>query len=157
MLSIKLERFPKVCVNLESSNVRLIQLKYVAIGAYEKASVLAPKDPSAFSNLSAAYLEFGQYEKCIDAAQRALELSGDGEQKMAMLKWLSPRLLKAYLCLYQVEDATKVLSNFSSEDASFSKYQATIAQARAARYTPVAKLEYGKKLFDELPRYLPAM
>lgn len=137
--------------------MRLIQLIYIAIGAYEKASVLAPKDPNAFSNLSAAYLESGQYGKCIDAAQRALELSGDAEQKAVLLERLSPCLLKAYLYLYQVEDATKVLSNISSEDASFSKYQAAIAQATAARYTPVAKLEYGKKLFEELPRYLPAM
>ena len=103
------------------------------------------------------YYELGQYEKCIVAAQKALELSGDGEKRMVLVYRLSPRLTNANLHLCRIEDATKALSDVPTGHKSSTKYQEIIAHATATKFAPEAKLEYGRKLLAELPRYLPAI
>ncbi|MCJ1359253.1 MAG: hypothetical protein MMC33_009254, partial [Icmadophila ericetorum] len=117
---------------------------YKAGEIMKDASALSPDDPSPFSNLSAVYYELGQYEKCIVAAQKALELSGDGEKRMVLVYRLSPRLTNANLHLCRIEDATKALSDVPTGHKSSTKYQEIIAHATATKFAPEAKLEYEK-------------
>ncbi|EPE32773.1 TPR-like protein [Glarea lozoyensis ATCC 20868] len=99
-----------------------------AISKYRQAAKITPNDPAPYGNLSAAYLEVGQYRTCRLMAERALMLrkqSDDFDEASPQVLKLQQRIVKAN----------------AHDDV------ATIEDQRACRI----------KLMKEVPRYRPKM
>jgi hypothetical protein len=76
---------------------------------YGKAIKLAPKDPRAKRNMSAAFFECGQYTDSLAFAQKALELiqQTGGDDIAAQVQQLEARIGKAELHSAEVPSEAK--------------------------------------------------
>jgi hypothetical protein len=89
----------------------------MAIEAYLEAAALSAENALPQSNLSAAYYETGQDEKCVAAARAALKLLSDG--RTPLHEKLRSRLCLAYLHLQQSEMAAKVVKAVDKQAAEY--------------------------------------
>ncbi|KAI1766876.1 hypothetical protein GGR53DRAFT_528115 [Hypoxylon sp. FL1150] len=82
-----------------------------AVEAYEKASRLAPGDPTPLSNLSAIHFETGRYADCVDSTAKALGLLQPGAETGALRQRLLVRQARAYLHQSKLDEAEKLLDH----------------------------------------------
>jgi hypothetical protein len=89
--------FLKVSPN-ELISASVLTLLITAILKYRHAAKILPTDPAPYGNLSAAYLEIGQYKACLLMAERSLKLrkeSSDFDVSSAQVVKLQQRIEKA--------------------------------------------------------------
>jgi tetratricopeptide (TPR) repeat protein len=97
MLSTRVVIFLKVSPHQLASESLLTSL-ITAILKYRQAAKILPTDPAPYGNLSAAYLETGQYKSCLLMAEKALKLrkeSADFDKTSAQALKLQQRIEKA--------------------------------------------------------------
>ncbi|OTA91013.1 hypothetical protein M434DRAFT_33058 [Hypoxylon sp. CO27-5] len=102
---------PSITSTIDAGNTHeATEARERAIKAYEQAANLAPSDPSALSNRSAADSEAGKYSKCGDFTAKSLSLLEDDPGAAATRRNLLVRQAKVYLHLSRLEEAGKLLS-----------------------------------------------
>jgi hypothetical protein len=116
---------------------------------------LSPENALPQSNLSAAYYETGQYEKCVAAAGAALKLLGDG--RTPLHEKLRSRLCFAYLHLQQPEMAAKVATAADKQAAEYGNLIKCIEQTNGTYRAFRSTVELRRDLLKELPIYKPAL
>lgn len=122
-----------------------------AIQKYERAWETYPKDVAYLTNLSAVYFEKGDYEKCIETAEKAVE---EGRELRCDYKTIAKalgRIGNAYNKLGDLDNAIKYYSKSLTEhrtpDILTKLREAEKAQAQAAKeaYIDPAKAEAARE------------
>ncbi|KAL8668069.1 MAG: hypothetical protein Q9202_000047 [Teloschistes flavicans] len=123
-----------------------------AIKCYNEAAILAPKDPSPYSNLSAAHYEMGLYTQCISDIRTASQLAGT--ESSLLEKKLALRLAKAQLQTYDYQVAANTLAQMTKgQDKTV---LGSICQ-RYIEYSQVDKEIYRREQLSQLPKCLCAL
>ncbi|ORY32622.1 TPR-like protein [Naematelia encephala] len=86
-----------------------------AIGLYEKAWEVYPKDVTFLTNLSAVFFEKGDYEKCIETCEKAVEEGRDLRSDYKVIAKAFGRMGSAYSKLNDLENAIKYYSKSLTE------------------------------------------
>ena len=117
--------------------------------------MLSPENALPQSNLSAAYYETGQYEKCVAAASAALELLGDGRTSLHEKLW--SRLCLSYLHLQQSEMAAKVAKAVDKQAAEYGNLIKCTERTNSIHRAFRSTVELRRDILKELPSYKPAL
>lgn len=116
---------------------------------------MSPENALPQSNLSAAYYETGQYEKCVEAASAALKLLGDG--RTPLHGKLRSRLCLAYLHLQQSEMAAKVAKAVDKQAAEYGNLIKCTEQTNSIYRAFRSAVGLRRDILKELPSYKPAL
>ncbi|KKY18425.1 putative dna primase large subunit [Phaeomoniella chlamydospora] len=120
-----------------------------AISLYIQASELEPTNPLPLSNLSAAYFEAGDYDKCIDAAVKCLTLISVDD---ALYEKVKSRQLQACVYAHQTDAVSHpanypilaVWTDLLESEASFQYSESNMQDCR-------------QRLFREIPIIKPSL
>ena len=116
---------------------------------------MSPENVLPQSNLSAAYYETGQYEKCVAAASAALKLLGDGGTPLH--EKLRSRLCLAYLHLQQSEMAAQVAKAVDKQAAEYDNLIKCTEQTNSIYRAFRSPVELRRDILKELPGYKSAL
>jgi hypothetical protein len=116
---------------------------------------LSPENALPQSNLSAAYYETGQYEKCVVAASAALKLLGNG--RTPLHEKLRGRLCFAHLHLQQSETAATVAEVIDKQATEYGTLSKCTEQTNSIYRAFRSTVELRRDILKELPSYKPAL
>ena len=146
--STKSSNFRKVGL-IEFIAITSSALTVLAISLYIQASELEPTNPLPLSNLSAAYFEAGDYDKCIDAAVKCLTLISVDD---ALYEKVKSRQLQACVYAHQTDAVSHpanypilaVWTDLLESEASFQYSESNMQDCR-------------QRLFREIPIIKPSL